>query len=159
MRVVTVYWDEYGPANTGWDTHVNNFPRLKRGLCPTLDQVYSALLEDLDQRGMLDSTVVLLLSEHGRTPKIGRKPGGGRKHWSHAYCGLFAGAGIRRGQVIGGTDKQAGYPVNRPITPKDILATLYHLMGVDPYITTTSDRQGRPRHLLPSGDLVHEMLV
>jgi hypothetical protein len=157
-RVVTVYWDEYGPANTAWDTHVNNFPRLKEGLCPTLDQVYSTLLVDLDQRGMLDETVVLLMSEHGRTPKIGKKPGGSREHWSHAYCGLFAGAGIQRGQVIGATDKQAAYPVDRPVNPKDILATLYHLMGIDTETARTFDRQSRPHHLLPYGELVPEMI-
>ena len=66
---------------------MNNFPRLKEGLCPTLDQAYSTLLKDLDERGMLDETLVLLRSQHGRTPKIGSKPGGAREHWSHACCG------------------------------------------------------------------------
>ena len=107
---------------------------------------------------MLDETVVLLMSEHGRTPKIGKKPGGSREHWSHAYCGLFAGAGIQRGQVIGATDKQAAYPVDRPLNPKDILATLYHLMGFDTETARTFDRQSRPHHLLPYGELVPEMI-
>ena len=79
---------------------------------------------------MLDETLVLLVSEHGRTPKIGNKPGGAREHWSGAYCGLFADAGIRRGHVIGKTDQHGAYPVDRPTNPKDVLATLYHLMGV-----------------------------
>ena len=159
VRVVTVYWDEFGPANTAWDTHTNNFPRLKEGLCPTLDQVYSTLLDDLDQRGLLDETLVLLVSEHGRTPKIGKKPGGGREHWSYAYSGLFAGAGIRKGQVIGATDKHAGYPAERPLNPKDILATLFHLMGFDPHTARTYDNLGRHHALLPHGDVVPEMLA
>ena len=158
-RVVTVYWDEFGPANTAWDTHVNNFPRLKEGLCPTLDQVYSTLLEDLDERGMLDETLVLLMSEHGRTPKIGSKPGGAREHWSHAYCGMFAGAGIQPGAVIGSTDAQAAYPDEDPLDPKDILATIYHLMGFDPATTRTLDRLKRPHPLVPFGKLVTPMLA
>jgi hypothetical protein len=159
VRVVTVYWDEYGPANTAWDTHVNNLPRLKEGLCPTLDQVYSTLLGDLEQRGMLDDTLVLLMSEHGRTPQIGNKPGGSREHWSHAYCGVFAGAGIRPGEVIGATDAHAGYPSDCPLDPKDVLATAYHLMGFDPATTHTDDRFDRPHPLLPYGDVVRQMLV
>ena len=158
-RIVTVYWDEFGPENTGWDTHVNNFPRLREGLCPTLDQVYTALLEDMEQRGLLEETTVLLISEHGRTPKIGNKPGGAREHWSYAYSGLFAGAGIRPGQVIGATDKHAGYPVERPLNPKDILATLYHLLGFNVETTRTHDRLDRPHFLLPHGSVVPEMLA
>ncbi|MEE3371714.1 MAG: DUF1501 domain-containing protein [Planctomycetota bacterium] len=158
VRVVTVYWDEFGPANTAWDTHVNNFPRLKDGLCPTLDQVYCTLLEDLEQRGLLDETLVLLMSEHGRTPQIGAKPGGAREHWSSAYCGMFAGAGIRQGQVVGATDRQAGHAVDRPVDPKDILATVYHLMGVDSEVARTYDLFNRPHPLLPFGTVVPEML-
>lgn len=159
VRVVTVYWDEYGPQNTAWDTHVNNFPRLREGLCPTLDQVYSTLMEDLEQRGMLDETVVLLLSEHGRTPQVGDSPGGGREHWAGAYCGILAGAGVQKGQVIGTTDAQARFPVDRPLNPKDILATLYHLMGFDPDSARTYDQLGRPHFLLPYGGVVNEILA
>lgn len=158
VRIVTVFWDEYGPVNTAWDTHTNNFPRLKEGLCPTLDRVYPALLDDLEQRGLLDETLVLLISEHGRTPQVSAKPGGGREHWSGAYCGVFAGAGVPGGQVVGSTDKQGGYPTSRPLNPKDILATVYHLLGVEPHRTTTPDRLGRPMHLLPHGDVVDELL-
>ncbi len=158
-RVVTVFWDEYGPVNTAWDTHVNNFPRLKEGLCPTLDQVYPALLEDLEQRGLLDETLVLLISEHGRTPKLSNAPGGGREHWGYAYCGLFAGAGIQRGVVIGATDRHGGYPIRQPSNPKDVLATVYHLLGFDPHTTTTPDRLGRPMPLLPYGNVIPELLA
>jgi hypothetical protein len=159
VRAVTVFWDEFGPVNTAWDTHTNNFPRLKEGLCPTLDRVYPALLDDLRQRGMLDDTLVLLISEHGRTPRLSNKPGGGREHWGYAYCGVLAGAGIRRGTVIGATDRQGGYPVQRPVGPKDVLATVYHLLGFDPHTTTTPDRLGKPIPLLPFGDVIGELLI
>jgi hypothetical protein len=158
-RVVTVFWDEYGPVNTAWDTHANNFPRLKEGLCPTLDQVYPTLLEDLEQRGLLDETLVLLISEHGRTPKLSNVPGGGREHWAYAYGGLLAGAGIQRGAVIGATDRQGGYPIHHPLNPKDIPATAYHLLGFDPQTTTTPDRLGRPMPLLPYGNVISEILA
>lgn len=158
VRVVTVYWDEFGPVNTAWDTHANAFPRLKEGLCPTLDQVYPALIEDLRTRGLLDETLVLLVSEHGRTPKVSKVPGGGREHWSYAYWGMFAGAGIRRGAVIGATDRQGGYPSDRPINPKDVLATAYHLLGFDAHKESTQDREGKPVALLPYGEVIPEML-
>jgi hypothetical protein len=159
VRIVTVFWDEFGPVNTAWDTHSNNFPRLKQGLCPTLDQVYPALLDDLQQRGLLEDTLVMCISEHGRTPTVSDKPGGGREHWSGAYWGLFAGAGVPQGQVVGATDKQGGFPVERPLNPKDILATVYHLLGFDPHKTVTPDRLGRPHHLLPHGDMVDELIA
>ena len=108
---------------------------------------------------MLEETAVLLISEHGRTPRIGKKPGGSREHWSYAYSGLFAGAGIRKGQVVGATDRQAGYPVERPLNPKDILATLYHLLGFDVEMARTYDSLGKPHFLLPHGHVVPEMLA
>ena len=115
-------------------------------------------MTDLEQRGMLDDTVVVLISEHGRTPRLRNKPGGARDHWSYAYSGLFAGAGIRKGQVLGATDKQTGYPSDHPLNPKDILATLYHLMGFDVMHTRTYDSLGRPRFILPYGKVVSELL-
>ena len=99
------------------------------------------------------------MSEHGRTPKISKVPGGGREHWSTAYCGVLAGAGIRRGTVVGATDKQAGAPISRPTNPKDILATLYHLMGFDPRATTTIDQLGRSMPLVPYGEVVPDILA
>jgi hypothetical protein len=158
-RVVTVFWDEYGPVNTAWDTHTNNFARLKEGLCPPLDQVFHALLDDLDQRGLLAETVVWLVSEHGRTPRVnGNVAGGGREHWSYAYSSVLAGAGIATGKVIGATDRQGGAPSDRPVDPKDMLATIYHLLGFDPHSTTTPDRLGRPMGLLPHGNVIAELL-
>jgi arylsulfatase A-like enzyme len=106
---------------------------------------------------LLDETLVLCVSEHGRTPNIQNVKGGGRDHWSQAYSCLFAGGGVARGKVVGKTDKHAGSVVERPVSPKDILATLYHLMGVDPHIQLI-DRTGRPMPLVADGEVVKEMI-
>ncbi len=157
-RFVTVFWDEYGLAGTGWDTHWDHFSRMKDELLPGLDQTLSALLTDLDARGMLDETLVLCMSEHGRTPKIDGAKGGGRDHWSRCYSTLMAGGGIARGRVVGKSDKIASDPTERPVSPKDLLATAYHLLGVDPQ-TMLTDRQGRPMPLVPDGNVIHEILA
>jgi arylsulfatase A-like enzyme len=116
-------------------------------------------MEDLEQRGLLDETLVLLISEHGRTPKLSNAPGGGREHWSYAYWNLLAGAGVNRGCVIGATDRQGGYPIQRPINPKDVLASVYHLLGFDPQTVTIPSREDRPVHLLPYGEIIPEALA
>ncbi len=156
-RFVTVFWDEYGLAGTGWDTHWDHFARMKDELLPGLDQTLSALLNDLDARGMLDETLVLCLSEHGRTPKIDGAKGGGRDHWSRCYSALLAGGGIA-GPGRRPVRQIASDPAERPVSPKDILATAYHLLGVDPD-TTLNDRQGRPMALIPDGRVVTELLA
>ena len=156
-RFLTVFWDEYGLAGTGWDTHWDHFPRMKDELLPGLDRTLSGLLIDLDARGMLDETLVLCLSEHGRTPKITTAKGGGRDHWSRCYSALLAGGGIARGRVVGNSDKIASDPVDRPVSPKDILATAYHLLGIDPS-TELADKQGRPLSLVPGGEVIGELL-
>jgi arylsulfatase A-like enzyme len=112
----------------------------------------------MQERGLLDETLVMVISEHGRTPEISKGPGGGREHWAGAYWGMFFGAGIETGQVIGGTDKEGGYPIDRATDPKDILATMYHLLGFDPALTTIPDPLGRPMHILPHGEVIHELL-
>lgn len=157
-RFVSVFWDEYGLAGTGWDTHWDHFARMKDELTPGLDAALSTLLTDLDTRGLLDETLVLCLSEHGRTPTLSRAQGGGRDHWSKCYSILLAGGGIARGRVVGRSDKVAGEPVDRPISPKDILMTAYHLLGIDPE-TTFTDRLGRPQGLASSGRVVPELLA
>lgn len=157
-RFVTVFWDEYGLAGTGWDTHWDHYPRMKNELLPGLDRALAGLIEDLDSRGLLDETLVLCVSEHGRTPKIQNVKGGGRDHWSEAYSCIYAGGGVARGRVVGKTDNHAGSVVERPVSPKDILATLYHLMGIDPQ-TTLTDRTGRPLPLVGEGSVVREMLA
>ena len=158
-RVVTAFWDDYSFGNNAWDTHYNHFPRLQEGLCPIFDQVLPAFYEDMSQRGLLEDTLVMVISEHGRTPAIASVVGGGRDHWSGAYWGLFFGAGIQTGQVIGATDRDGAYPTRRPIDPKDILATMYHLLGIDSSTTTIPDHFQRPMHLLPHGAIVSEMLA
>jgi hypothetical protein len=156
-KFVTVFWDEYGLAGSGWDTHWDHYPRMKNELLPGLDRSWAGLIADLDARGLLEETLVLCVSEHGRTPNIQNVRGGGRDHWSQAYSCFFAGGGVARGKVVGKTDKVAGTVVDRPVSPKDILATLYYLMGIDPH-TTLVDRTNRPMPLV-DGAVVQEMLA
>ncbi|MGE3821310.1 MAG: DUF1501 domain-containing protein, partial [Isosphaeraceae bacterium] len=157
-RFLSVFWDEYGLAGTGWDTHWDHYPRMRDELLPGLDVTLSGLLIDLDQRGLLDETLVVCLSEHGRTPKLDNSRGGGRDHWSRCYSVLMAGGGIARGQVIGRSDAIASDPVERRVSPKEILATIYHLLGID-RDTMLTDRQGRPMPLLAEGDLIPEAIA
>jgi hypothetical protein len=157
-RFVTVFWDEYGLAGTGWDTHWDHYPRMKDELLPGLDQTLSGLLTDLDRRGLLDETLVVCLSEHGRTPKITTGNGGGRDHWSRCYSVVMAGGGIARGRVVGKSDRIASDPLERPVSPKDILATIYHLLGIDPR-TELRDKQDRPLGLVPTGEVIREAIA
>ncbi len=157
-RFVSVFWDEFGLAGSAWDTHWDHYPRMKEELMPGFDRALAGLIADLDQRGLLDETLVLCLSEHGRTPKMQNVKGGGRDHWSRAYCGLLAGAGVARGKIVGKTDKIAGDVTERPTSPKDILATVYHLLGIDPD-ALLADRSGRPMPLVPDGSVVSEVLA
>jgi uncharacterized protein (DUF1501 family) len=139
-------------ANMGrvqnWDTHGDNFVRLKNQLLPPLDRGMAALLDDLEARGLLDETLVLMLGEFGRTPKISSVGARavGRDHWAPCFFGLFAGAGVRGGQVIGASDKIGAYPVTTPYAPDDVGATVYQVLGVDP-AGEVRDRLGRPVQL------------
>jgi hypothetical protein len=157
-RFVTVFWDEFGLAGSGWDTHWDHFPRLRNELMPGFDMGLAGLIRDLDSRGLLDETLVLVLSEHGRTPRLQNVRGGGRDHWSQAYSGLFAGGGVARGRVVGRTDRIGGTVTERPVSPKDILATVYHLLGIDPE-TLLTDRIGRPLPLVPDASVVADILA
>lgn len=159
VKFVSVFWDGFGQfANCAWDTHNNHFPRLKEYLLPGFDAAYPALIRDLDQRGLLDETLVLCISEHGRTPQIDSKPkGAGRHHWSRAYSAILAGGGIGRGQVVGRTDHLGGDVIDVPISPKDILATAFHLLGIDPHLLVR-DRQGRPVPISGDGQVRGELL-
>jgi hypothetical protein len=157
-RFVSVFWDEFGLAGTGWDTHWDHFPRMRDELLPGLDLTLSGLLLDLDHRGLMDETLVVLLSEHGRTPRLTTGNGGGRDHWSRCYSVVLAGAGVTRGNVIGRSDSIASDPVDRGVSPKDLLATIYHLLGIDP-ATTLTDQQGRPLALVPEAEVIAELLA
>ncbi len=137
-------------ANMGivqsWDTHVDNWGRLKNRLLPWLDQALAALVDDLDGEGLLASTLVAAVGEFGRTPKVSTLPGEkipGRDHWAHVYSGLFAGAGVKGGRVIGKSDKSGAFPVTTSYTPFDIGATVYRALGVDPD-SEIRDALGRP---------------
>jgi len=156
-RIVTVFWDEYGLAGSGWDTHYNHYARMKQELCPGLDLGWYGLITDLDRRGLLDETLVVCTSDHGRTPKITPGQGGGRDHWSRVYSSLVAGGGTKRGFVLGASDKQGGDVAERPLSPKDLLATMYHLLGID-HRMMVHDTLGRPLPLV-DGEVVTELLA
>ncbi len=158
-KLVSVFWDEYGLAGDAWDTHFEHFPRMINQLMPGLDMALYGLILDLEQRGLLDETLVVLVSEHGRTPRINSASGGGRDHWSSAYSVMMAGGGIKQGNVIGATDSIAGEVVDRPVSPKALLATMYHLLGIDPH-TMLKDHSGRELPLVPEAtEVIAEALA
>jgi hypothetical protein len=163
---ITVFWKENEAIAAkcksagGWDTHGNNFECLKEHLLPEFDRGYSALIEDLSQRGLLDQTLVLVTSEMGRKPKIGDprsggKTGAGRDHWTHCLTNVLAGGGIRGGQTFGASDSRAEYPADKPLTPADIAKTVYAAMGIDNLEAT--DPQGRPYNLLAEGQAIEDL--
>lgn len=127
-----------------WDSHENNFPRHKDDLLPPADQAFSALVEDLDARGLLESTLVVALAEFGRTPKINKTAG--RDHWPDCFSAVLAGGGVRGGAVYGSSDRIAAYPATDPVTPGDLAATLFWRFGIDP-ATEVRDLTGRPFRL------------
>lgn len=157
-KFVSVFWDPFEPfGGSVWDTHANHFPRLKEYLLPVFDQTFSALIRDLDERGLLDETLVLCLSEHGRTPQIDSKPkGAGRHHWSRVYSAALAGGGVARGRVVGKSDAIGGDVADTPVSPKDILASTLQLLGIDPH-TLMTDRLGRPLPLAGAGQFRPEL--
>lgn len=156
--LVSVFWDEYKVVNTAWDTHFNHFSRMGNELLPAFDSAMSSLLTELEDRGLLQDTLVMCLSEHGRTPKISNNArGGGRGHWSQAYSVMLAGAGINSGSVIGASDARGAFVKDRPVSPEDILATMYHLKGIDPN-TFIPNRVKKPTRLTEHGLVVDEML-
>jgi hypothetical protein len=135
------------PDPGGWDTHGSNFTLLRAKL-PIYDQAVSALLTDLHVRGLDQDVAVVIWGEFGRTPRIGDSTPDGRGHWHEAGCALLAGGGLRTGQVVGQTDARAERPRSRRYTPQHVLATLYHVLGIDPTTTTITDHSGRPQYLL-----------
>jgi len=158
-RFVTVFWDCYGQfANAAWDTHQYHYPRLKELLLPGFDRAFPALIRDLSNRGLLDETLVIWMSEHGRTPRLdSKKPGAGRDHWSRAYSVALAGGGIAQGKVVGQTTRDGGEVLDCPVSPKDILATAFHLLGIDPN-STVPDLAGRPFPIAGDGKVRLELL-
>ncbi|MBI2804889.1 MAG: DUF1501 domain-containing protein [Planctomycetes bacterium] len=151
-------------ANMGivqnWDTHANNFGSLRDRLLPPLDQGVSALLDDLDSSGMLEDTLVMMLGEFGRTPRIfavNASAVPGRDHWAPCYFGVFAGAGVQGGKVIGQSDRIGAFPATAPFSPDDVGATVYHVLGVNPG-SEVRDRQNRPV-TLNRGEVMRALFV
>lgn len=142
VTLVTVYWHYEGPDDSPvWDTHWNNFKHLRERLMPPTDRAVSALLHDLDQRGLLEETLVLCFGEFGRTPRVNKMAG--RDHWPQVQSIMAAGGGVRGGQVYGASDPQGAYPADKPVGPADLTATILHLLGV-PREMEIHDLFGRP---------------
>lgn len=158
VRLVSVW-----AGGQAFDGHQNHFPSLKDGLCPPTDLAVSALVEDLAERGLLDETLFIALAEFGRTPKLGQitstagANADGRDHWPHVYTAFFAGAGVQPGVVYGASDPLAALPADNPVTPEDIAATIYTLMGVDP-ATRIVDHLNRP-HPLATGEPIRGIMA
>ncbi|MSR57593.1 MAG: DUF1501 domain-containing protein [Planctomycetaceae bacterium] len=146
-RLVHVNWPREGGDeavnNPMWDTHAQNADRLQDVLCPQFDVTFTALIDDLDQRGLLAETLVVVIGEFGRTPKINSQ--GGRDHWGHVFSFALAGAGIRGAQVYGSSDKHGAYPRDGRLEPQDLTATILHLLGIG-HQATFPDATGRPYH-------------
>ncbi|MEZ6142983.1 MAG: DUF1501 domain-containing protein [Zavarzinella sp.] len=158
VRLVQVNWasqDKKLPNGGGWDTHLDHSKSLKGWLMPSMDQTYSALITDLDQRGLLDETLVCWVAEFGHTPKFNAKKG--RDHWGRVFSIALAGGGIRGGVVYGKTDKQAGEPLGDVVRPCDYLATLFHCLGFDPEMMIY-DVENRPIPLM-RGKVLHSILA
>lgn len=140
--------------NGHWDTHRRNTYSLRELLCPAFDQAIPALMDDLQERGLLEKTLVVVTTEFGRTPRINTLAG--RDHWPNAFSILMAGAGIRGGQIIGATDKQGAEVTDRPITPEDMVATILHGLGID-HSKVLHTPLGRPVPIADGGKVVHEL--
>ena len=138
-----------------FDTHRSNFDRM-RYLGPLMDHAISTLVADLDERGLLDDVMIVAWGEFGRTPKVNSK--GGRDHWPRVGMCMMAGGGIEGGQVIGATDKTASECTERPISYQDVMATLYHHLGIDARNTTVLDTTGRPQYLIENGQPIRELV-
>ncbi|MBL6724522.1 MAG: DUF1501 domain-containing protein [Rubripirellula sp.] len=163
---ITVFWKgndklkEKCKSAGSWDTHGNNFDCLKDNLLPEFDQAFSALIEDLALRNLLDQTMLLVTSEMGRQPKIGDprsggEKGAGRDHWTHCLSVLMAGGGIRGGQTFGSSDRFGEYPADHPVTPADVAKTVYFAAGLNDLQAV--DQQGRPYDLLSEGKPILEL--
>ncbi|MBI3874406.1 MAG: DUF1501 domain-containing protein [Verrucomicrobia bacterium] len=139
----------------GWDTHANNFESLKNNKLPQFDTSFASLIEDLDQRGMLEKTLVLVWGEFGRTPRINKDAG--RDHWPNAMTAVMAGGGLKRGIVLGESDARAEFPKERPISPQDVLSTMYAQLGINQDITYTNEAD-RPVSILNYGTPIPEIV-
>jgi hypothetical protein len=165
VPLVTVFWPSEGIKNVSvyWDTHSRNFIDLRERLMPPADQAFSALLDDLAERGLLDETLIVWTGEFGRTPRVGQRNSDagagadGRDHWPGCFSAVLAGGGVRGGQVYGASDRHAAYPAANPVAPVDLVATVYHLLGVAGHLAI-EDQQGRPQVVCP-GTPIRQLLA
>lgn len=160
VRFVHVLWDWYNGRisnlqDFGWDTHEWNFEILRKYL-PQVDLSFNALLEDLDATGRLEETLIVIMSDFGRTPNVNKQAG--RDHWTFCYSVVFAGAGIKGGAIYGQSDKHAAWPLDRPVSTADICATIYECLGIDPH-HIIHDKLGRPVTVSQGGQPIREILA
>jgi hypothetical protein len=153
---ISVHAEIFGNMGHSYDMHENNFGMLKNANLPVLDRVWPALLQDLDERGLLESTLVVVMGEMGRSPRINSKAG--RDHWPQCGFSLLAGGGIKEGMIFGTTDKQAAYPASHPVSPGDVVATIYQLLGIDPHMTVP-DMSGRPIAIAHGGEPIRDVIA
>ncbi|MBI3822983.1 MAG: DUF1501 domain-containing protein [Planctomycetes bacterium] len=153
-RLTCISWAP--DANATWDTHGGNFAKLKNQLLPPLDAALSSLLIDLTDRGLLERTLVVVMGEIGRTPRI--NGGAGRDHWEHCYTVLLAGGGAKAGYVHGASDRRGAYPSRNPVSASDIIATIYDALGI-PADLEIQDRLNRPMILLPEGAAIRDVFA
>jgi hypothetical protein len=144
-----------GLAWGGWDTHGNNFGHLRNQL-PALDTALSALIEDLDAHGLLDTTLIMMSGEFGRTPRVNASAG--RDHWPLTMSFFLAGGGWKHGQMIGSTNRNGEYPVDRPIHIQHVFHTVYHWLGIDANTVTLTDPNGRPQYLVDEREVIRELV-
>ena len=154
-RVVTISWAP--DANATWDTHGGNFKTLKTTLLPQLDAAYASLVDDLSARGMLDRTLIAVLGDFGRTPKVNGNQGG-RDHWNFCYSLMMTGGGFQRGLIYGTSDSTGAFPATHPLVPGDIISTIYHTLGIAPE-TEIFDQFQRPYRVVPGGEIVTDLLA
>jgi hypothetical protein len=154
-RMVTISWAP--DANATWDTHGSNFKKLKNTLLPQFDAACSSLVGDLAERGLLDRTLVAVLGDFGRSPKINASDGG-RDHWNYCYSLMLIGGGVRGGFVYGASDKIGAFPARDPLVPGDVIATIYHLLGIS-HDRELHDQLDRPHRLVPAGNVVPSLLA
>jgi hypothetical protein len=154
-RMVTISWAP--DANATWDTHGGNFEKLKKTLLPQFDAACGSLIAELADRGMLERTLVAVLGDFGRTPKINANAAG-RDHWNYCYSLMLAGGGIKQGITYGASDKIGAFPARDPLVPGDIISTIYHCLGIRSD-SELHDRLGRPHRLVPAGNVVPALLA
>jgi hypothetical protein len=153
---VSVHAEIFGSTGHSYDMHENNFGMLRDHNLPILDRAYPALIDDLENRGLLDSVLVVVMGEMGRSPKVNAKAG--REHWPQCGFSLLTGGGVKKGCVYGSTDRIAAYPQDHPVSPGDVVATIYELLGIDPH-TTVPDQTGRPIPIAHGGEPIRDVIA